>query len=108
MFRGTEVRLVGVVEIGGRDAGNARLTFTAAFTDGDGVVHGTCKHTIDADADPAVREAAQTLLSAIEAWARRAHFTAEDTPITETDLSNGISERFRPATDPSDGVAKQG
>lgn len=107
MFRGTEVRLIGAVEVAGKDGGNAQVAFTVAFVDEGGVVHATSRHKISVEAAAEVQEAVRVLISTLEAYARRAHFTDESVT-QEFPKQHGISESFPSAPDPSDRVAGQG
>lgn len=105
-FKGTSIH-ISKVQVAGKALG-AVVSFDIQFTDGEGIVHGIMHHDVDVNADPKIKEAAQSLLSALVSWSETVHYDTPRAASQTKELSRGIAEALsRPVDDP-EGYEKQG
>jgi hypothetical protein len=82
------------------------LSYEVAFVDEDGVTHGIMRHTIPIDADPAVQNAANALVTELIKKAARAHYTqpsgfdSTSTPTSTDDLRTALGNPHTEADEP--------
>lgn len=105
-FRGTQVA-ISSISIAGKDRG-AQISVSASFMDGDGMVHATTRHTLEAGADPKIAAAAKALYEALQRWVESVHYTDPTSASSPRVNVRGIAETIRDADDESGEPGRQG